>query len=838
MQAAQSPPMAAFPATHQSVGGLGAALWRRKFWILIPTIIAFIASFAIVNILKVRYTGEARVLLENRETVYSRPERDNRAADPQIDPEAVASQVQVVQSKDLALKVIRELKLTEKAEFDPIANGMGMLGGTLVALGFIPDPRGIPLEERVFETYRKRLLVFPQGKSRVISIEFQAQDPALAAQIANKIAEEYLKREEVAKSETGRATSEWLDKAIDPLTRRVQEAEAKVEAFRAKKGLFIGSNNVNITTQQLGELNTQLSTARSQQADLQARAKLIREALRLGRVFETSEVNNNELVRRLLEQRAALKAQIAFEERTLLPGHPRMKELGSQLRDLEQQVRAAAERAARSLENDARAAGARLESLQAEMNSQKKSAALSNEDEVQLKALERDAASLREQLNSYRGRFLDAAARSGDTISPADARIISRAFAQNEPTFPKKLPIVLLATIGTFVVCSALVASLHLMASQSALAGPDMALAYPYPPQGMMVPSPGVAPQAAAATPPPPPGPAPASTEMAAAPEGAQTPPQAPLASYGEPLRIAPAEPAWPVQRPVWPGFKTIFAFGKKSETQAAAPAPAPAWVTTGPETVTFGPATETASASSSSVAPAAAPPASPAPLAPAAFGEAMQQRPGVQAAEDIARELSLLGYLGRGKVLVVHGAEGDARTALHAMRYGRRLVREGAAVVVDLVGLSDLYSRVLGQEIAGLSDYLRGEVSLGDIIHRDPKSALDVVVAGEALTRQLHAPDLRAEVIEVIEALSESYGFVILDAGIAGGVGEALAPMADLFALLTRRHPDDDALFAISERLETMRGAPVVLVPDEAPTTPGAPMPRGTSNGLFRFEG
>jgi uncharacterized protein involved in exopolysaccharide biosynthesis/Mrp family chromosome partitioning ATPase len=793
------------PATHQSVGGLASALWRRKFWILIPTIIAFLASMAIVNMLRVRYTGEARVLLENRETVFSRPDRDNRGSDPQIDPEAVASQVQVVQSKELALKVIRDLELVQKSEFDPISRGMGISGSVLVALGFIADPRQIPQEERVFDTFRKRLLVFPQGKSRVISIEFQSEDPELAARIANRIAEEYLRREESAKSQTGRATSEWLDRAIDPLTKRVQEAEAKVEAFRSKKGLFIGSNNMTITSQQLAELNSQLANARSLQADLQARAKLIREAVRLGRVFETSEVNNNELVRRLLEQRAALKAQIAFEERTLLPGHPRMKELGSQLRDLEMQVRSAAERAARSFENDSRAAGARVESLQAELNSQKKSAALSNEDEVQLKALERDATSLREQLNSYRARFLDAAARSGETTSPADARIISRAFAQNEPTFPKKLPIVLLATLGTLVVCSALVASLHLMSMQSAMPDPNFGYGYP----GMPLPP----------------------VASASGPMVGEGVAQSAKAAMPPPLEYSPsaAPPNWPVPRPAWPGFRQLFTFGRKSPQ--VTPASPPMWTTHGAPAA-FG--AEPARAAMPDPAQPGAQPATETP--PAAFPEAYQHRPGMQAAEDVARELALLGYIGRGKVLMIHGAEGDARTALHAMRFGRRLVREGAAVVVDLVGLSDLYPRVMGQDLPGLADYLRGDVSLGDLIHRDPKSPLDVLMAGEALMRQLHAPDLRRELIGVIEALSESYGFVIVDAGPAGGVGEALASLADLFVLLTRRHPEDDALFAISERLEAARGAQVLLVPDEAANAAGG-APLGASNGVFRFD-
>ncbi len=455
------------PATHESVGGVASALWRKKFWIIIPTMVAFGLSMLGVNILSPRYTGEARVLLENRETVYSRPDRDTRGTDPAIDAEAVASQVQNVMSKDLALKVIHEMGLHKRAEFDPGHKGPGLVGTLLIALRLAKDPRTIPQDERVLDTYFRRLLVYPLGKSRVIAIEFQSEDPKLAADVANRIAEEYLSREEGAKTQTSRVTSEWLEKAVEPLMKRVQQAEAKVEAFRSSKGLFVSTNNTSITTQQLSELNTQLSLARSQQADLQARAKIIRDALRLGKVFETSEIINNELVRRLLEQRASLKAQVALEERSLLPGHPRMKELASQLQDLEGQVRAAAERAARAFENDSRAAGARVTSMQVELDSQKKATALSNEDEVQLKVLERDAIALREQLNSYRNKFLDAAARTTESAQPADARVISRAFPQSEPTFPKKIPIVLLATLGTLVVCSTLVATQALMARQA-----------------------------------------------------------------------------------------------------------------------------------------------------------------------------------------------------------------------------------------------------------------------------------------------------------------------------------------------------------------------------------
>lgn len=772
---AAAPPLSP-PRTSASIPTLAGALWRRKLWILVPTVIAFLASLGAVNLLTPRYTGEARVLLENRDTVYSRPDRDAGLAPASIDPEAVASQVQNVMSKDLALQIIHEMGLARRAEYDPVQKGLGVSGMVLVLAGLLPDPRKVPQEERVLDSYYKRLLAYPLGKSRVIAIEFQSEDPKVAADVANRIAEEYLRREEGAKNQTNRATSDWLDKAIEPLMQKVVAAEAKVEVFRAAKGLFVGSNNTSISSQQLAELNTQLSSARAQQADLAARAKVIREALRLGKVFETSEVINNELVRRLLEQRAALKAQIAFEERTLLPGHPRMKELAGQLGDLENQVRAAAERAARAFDNDARAAGARVASMQAELDSQKKTTALSNEDEVQLKALEREAVALREQLNSYRNKFLDAAARASENAQPADARIISRAFPQSEPTFPKKIPIVLLATLGTLVVTASLIAAQVLMARQALPdmlgEGADFAFAAP---------GPAVPPAMRAARP-------------VEAPAGSPADAAAPLPWERNAESLADR-------------LRAAIPFGrKKTDRPASEPFPAPARYPF-PEFAEAAPTP--AFGAQGSGGSAFTPPAAPAPV------------PGP--IEDLVRELAAMDFNGQGKVLIVFGLEREARAGLTALRIGRRLAADGACLILDLLGPpqggrgANLYQRLIAPGAPGLSAYLDRVASFGDIIHRDARSGLHVLPAGAALHHRVVAARTREELATLVEALRHAYSHVVIDAGTIGGAGEFFAEAGDVLVLVTRGMEDDPFLARTIERLEGLRDAPVYALPDDA---------------------
>ncbi|MGL4637754.1 MAG: GumC family protein [Beijerinckiaceae bacterium] len=455
---------------------------RRKWLVLICTALALVGSVLAVNMLKPRYTAETSVFLENRESEYTRIGREGgRAQDPLIDQDAVLSQVQLVMSRDIARLMMQKFDLGSKREFDTLMDGVDPVTKTLIMFGVLDNPANVSPEERVMEKYFDKLKVFGKAKSRVLAIEFQSRDPELAAKMSQAIAEEYIRQLEQAKKGTAQSAGTWLARTIEQLRQRVSVAESKVEAYRNANGLFlVGTENNNISSQQLSELNTQLATARAQQADLSSRARLIREAVRQGRIFEVSEVVNNEVVRRLIEARATLRAQIAQEERTLLPQHPRIKELYAQLTGLEEQIRAAADRAARALDNDARAAGARVAASQGELDQQKKLNGSANENEVQLRALEREAKAEREQLENYLARYRDASVRDVDNAVAADARIVSRPNVPSSPTFPKKLPTILIATLAGFVLSLFWVLTRALLSDRVySRRAPEMAASYP-----------------------------------------------------------------------------------------------------------------------------------------------------------------------------------------------------------------------------------------------------------------------------------------------------------------------------------------------------------------------
>jgi uncharacterized protein involved in exopolysaccharide biosynthesis/Mrp family chromosome partitioning ATPase len=434
------------------IGAIGRALWRRKYRIILLTLLAAGLAFAGVNLVTPRYRSEARVLIETHENIFLRPEAEkNVDRTTSVDQEAVTSQVQVLLSRDLMRQVIRTLKLSDLPEFDPVLRGISPFKLVFARLGLVKDPMQMTPEERVLASFQERMTAYQVEKSRVIAVEFESEDPELAARVANSIVETYVALQRIAKQDQTRAAGQWLSGEIENLRSKVAEAEAKVEQYRANTSLFIGSNNTTLSSQQLGDLNAQLGAARAQRADAESKARLLREALRSGAPVEFSDIVNSELMRRLSEQLVTLRGQLAEQSSTLLPQHPRIKELNAQIADLERQMRSEADKLSRSLENDAKFAGARLEALSGSLDQVKRQAASSNEQDVQLRALEREAKSQRDLLESYLGKYREASARDNIGAAAPDVRVISTAVVSNTPAWPKKLPTVLIAALAVFV---------------------------------------------------------------------------------------------------------------------------------------------------------------------------------------------------------------------------------------------------------------------------------------------------------------------------------------------------------------------------------------------------
>ena len=726
MSLASSPPRPSlrgqFIDADVDLASLGAALWRKRYAILRPTIVVALFTFAVVTVIPPKYQSEARVLVVGRDNVFLRPDADKDVIDRgNVDPEAVVSQVQLIMSRDLASEVIAKLKLNAIPEFDPALGGISLIKTLLSFFGITKNPMAMTPEERVLEAYYDRLTVFPVEKSRVIVIDFLSENPELAARVANAIADGYLQRLQETKQDQARSASAWLSGEIETMRKKVADAEAKVEAFRAKSNLLVGPNNTTLSVQQLGDLNAQLAAARALKSDAGAKAKLIRDMLKSGETIELSDILNSELIRRLSEQRVTLRAQLAEQSSTLLANHPRIKELRAQIADLDIQIRKEAEALARSLENDAKLADAKVAAQLSTFDQLKSQAVTSNEDDVRLRALERDAKSQRDLLESYLAKYREATAHDSIASAPADARVISRATVSNVPAYPKKLPTVLIATLATLLLTSGLVLTRELLASPSA-------------------------------------GTASASARRRQSGSRAAGSDAGPTVGASRDVATAAAE---------WAGQAHASSPGTlsarlRSVVQSAHRAPgAPA-----PQEMAQGTAQ-------------GMPEEMPDAKEPALVGVP------VSAIEEFAHNLHHVGVAGSQMAFFAAAPDLDVSGAVvrfaRALAQGGQ---HEARVALVALGADDATIRYISSDPSapGLAELAAGHASFGDIITKDRASGLNLIVSGADRGTLLAAPGIG----RTFAALAHAYPHLVIDAGLLGGSDmQAIARIAPHAVLL-----------------------------------------------------
>jgi uncharacterized protein involved in exopolysaccharide biosynthesis/Mrp family chromosome partitioning ATPase len=439
------------------LSGLFRAIWRRRLLVLATTVAFGGLAFIGASVVSPKYQSEARILIETRGPDLARRPTDVQSADPTLDDAGVTSQVALLQSADLIRQVARDFKLGERPEFDPAANP-SLVTRILVMAHLMKNPLDVEPEDRVIAEFVQRLQVYQVDKSRVIAIQFSSKDPKLAAAVPNAMASVYLDLQSGAKLDVTSETAKWLEPEIANLREKVHDAESKVAQYRASSDLFRTGQQNTFSEQQLTDISQELARVRGDRANAEARAQAVRQALSSGRGVDTlNEVVGSQMIQRLKETQSTIEGQIADLSTKLLDGHPQMKGLRSQLQGIQQQIRVETQKVLASLESEANVAKLREAQLVQQLNAVKADTANTDEKQVGLNALEREAAAQRQLLETYLARYREAVSEKDMNATPADARIVSSAVMPTEPYFPKTVPILVVASLAGFVLSSVFV---------------------------------------------------------------------------------------------------------------------------------------------------------------------------------------------------------------------------------------------------------------------------------------------------------------------------------------------------------------------------------------------
>ncbi|WP_420391625.1 Wzz/FepE/Etk N-terminal domain-containing protein [Acuticoccus sp.] len=260
--------------------GLVLRMVRRQAWLVALCVIVGIAlAVAYVVTAQPLYTSSATVLLdEERAELLDLVSSLPSAA---LGDASVQSEVEILKSHELALRVVDRTNLTERAEAldtEPtliaavIGTARGFVGGVIDAMSAEPDVAAeaaaeAPLDPRraLAETLRRNLVVERVGRSYVLQLSYEAPSPTLAAEIAQAYTASYLAFQLEANASAAESAVRWLRGRVDTRRQASVDATRELERFRRVNDLISVGSRL-LSEQQLSEVMSQLILAEAEAA--------------------------------------------------------------------------------------------------------------------------------------------------------------------------------------------------------------------------------------------------------------------------------------------------------------------------------------------------------------------------------------------------------------------------------------------------------------------------------------------------------------------------------------------------------------------------------------------
>lgn len=435
------------------------------------------ATYGVLGLVAPRYVSETQLAIESKSTnnPFADPSRSGGSDNVgvRMDKEAINTHVRALMSMDLGEEVVREMKLADLPEFNSARGSVDKLSALLRLVGIGVPNANESGQERALAAYFKRLEVYSPKESRFIGVRFTSIDPDLAAAVANRIAETY--RANLARQNL--VETDEVQKALEPkiaeLANEAASAEAAVERFRGEANIFKGGQQATgLNEQQLSELNAELSKVKAARSESEARAKQAREMQELGSAGTLAEVQRSPLIQNLVQSRVRVEGQISELSATLLPGHPRMRQLAAELKGLKSQIAAEVAKIVDGIGKEAKVAGLREEAIQKSVSEIKTRIVSAGPEEAKLRSLEADARSKRAELDRLRAQYEANRVRVDDSRTiPGEVQIVSSARPSSTPVFPRKSATSLLVAIAAMMIGLALVITRGLLSDSRVATG-------------------------------------------------------------------------------------------------------------------------------------------------------------------------------------------------------------------------------------------------------------------------------------------------------------------------------------------------------------------------------
>lgn len=345
----------------------------------------------------------------------------------QMMPGYMPTQVDIIKSQTVALKVVEDLKLTDsdavKAQFNKATGGEGSIK--------------VWLADRLVQNLEAR----PSRESSVMQISFQGSDPNFSAIIANKFAENYKKVVLQLKMDPAHTASTYFEEQIAKARKQLQEAQAKLSSYQQEKGITSVMAQADVETNRLNELSAQLSAAQSQTIEAESRTQSAH-----NNTADSPDVAATPIVQSLKADAARAESKLAELSEHLAKNHPQYIAAQAELDKIKSQLQEEIRHASGVVGGAAKINKQRESDLRKQVELQKAKLLEFNRTRDEMSVLEKDVENAQHSLETLNQRYSQTSIES--QANQTDIAVLSVA---SPPPFASSPRIFLNVLLSVFV---------------------------------------------------------------------------------------------------------------------------------------------------------------------------------------------------------------------------------------------------------------------------------------------------------------------------------------------------------------------------------------------------
>ena len=430
---------------HESSGEFALRdYWRTihaRRWTIIFVIALVLTGALIYNFVQVpTYRATATIQIDREEPDLARIDDQYRPTPEQ--PDYIETQYKILRSRSLARRVVGELNLQGRVEFqadESKAQDPSPEDGPLFENG--PSPRAAPIESATVDTFLERLGVSPGKGTRLVDVSFESVDPRLAATVVNTLAEEYIEHNLEAKWNATQKASSCLQQQLSTLKAQLEASETALHDYAAQHSILFVEERKDITTEKLARLEDELTNAEADRIHRQSMAMLVEDAVRRGGVLPGSL--NSEAYENYRTKLSELRREQAQLLVTFAPAYPKVKRVRRQIEVLEQSLAFERTRLLSAVQEAHQLAQGRESLLRSATLSQRRKVNRLSGDFIEYNILKRDAETNRDLYNGILQRLKQAGVSAG--LRASNVAVLDPAEIPQNPYRPKKLQNIVLA---------------------------------------------------------------------------------------------------------------------------------------------------------------------------------------------------------------------------------------------------------------------------------------------------------------------------------------------------------------------------------------------------------